>query len=104
MKQLTNLEKGLTVGLLSLTVFCMLTKSKVWDYKKVDSIEYNKAYNEKHPVIDTILGYYKNTNPILVRGNYKINGHNKIGVCTGGSQLWFTCSDDCKKCLYLQSE
>ena len=95
MKQLTNLEKGLTVGLLSLTVFCMLTKVKTYNYK---------AYNEKHPVIDTILGYYKNTNPILVRGNYKINGHDKIGVCTGGSQLWFTCSDDCKKCLYLQSE
>ena len=98
MKQLTNLEKGLTVGLLSLTVFCMLTKVKTYNYKKVDSIEYNKAYNEKHPVIDTILGYYKNANPILVRGNYKINGHNKIGICTGGSKLWFECSDDCIKC------
>ena len=96
--KLTNLEKTLTIALLSLTVFCMLTKVKTYNYKKVDSIEYNKAYNEKHPIIDTIIGYYKNTNPIFVRTNYKINGHDKIGICTGGSKLWFECSDDCIKC------
>ena len=102
--KLTNLEKVLTIALLFLTVFCMMTKVKTWNYSKTNSIEYNQAYNEKHPVIDTIIGYYKNTNRILVRGNYKINGHDKIGVCTGGSQLWFECSDTCKKCIYLQSE
>tara|TARA_R110002167_G_scaffold363815_2_gene584755 strand:- start:339 stop:644 length:306 start_codon:yes stop_codon:yes gene_type:complete len=101
MNKITNLEKVLVIGILSLSVFCYLTKTKQYNY---NYIEYKQGYAEKHPIIDTIIGSYENSKPILVRGNYKINGHDKIGVCTGGSQLWFTCSDDCKKCLSLQSE
>ncbi|MHC4927939.1 MAG: hypothetical protein ACYTER_11580, partial [Planctomycetota bacterium] len=82
MKQISNRERVLVIALLSLTVFCTLTKTKVWDYKKTQSVEYNPKYNEKYPVIDTITPFYKNANRILVRTGYKINGHDKIGVCT----------------------
>lgn len=102
MKPISNRERVLVIALLSLTVFCTLTKAKIWDYEKIKSIEYNPEYNEKFPVIDTITPFYKNANRILVRTGFKIQGHDKIGVCTGGSQLWFECSDTCKKCLSLK--
>ena len=93
----------LTVTILLLIIIFIFCNKKQHPYKKTQSIEYNTKYNEKHPIIDTIQPYYKNANLIFVRAGYKINGHDKIGVCTGGSQLWFECSDTCKKCLYLHS-
>ena len=101
MKQITNREKVLIIALLALTAFCTLTKTKQYNYK---SIQYNKQSIEKYPVIDTILGTYQNTKPIFVRTGYKIQGHDKIGVCTGGSQMYFECSDKCKKCVSLNGE
>ena len=98
MKSISLTNKVISVVILFLTVVFILNNKKVWDYEKTTLIEYNPEFNEKHPVIDTIHGLYKNTNPILVRSGFKINGHDKIGVCTGGSQLWFECSDECDKC------
>lgn len=103
MRKITTTNKVLTITILVLTVLFIFTKNKIWNYKQTQSIEYNKQYNEKNPVIDTIYGLYKNTNPILVRSGFKINGHDKIGVCTGGSQLWFECDDNCKKCLKIRN-
>ena len=101
---MSDSTKAITMVILFLTILFIFTREKQWNYQKVKLIEYNKGYNERHPVIDTIEGYYKNANRILVRSNYKIQGHDKIGVCTGGSQLWFTCSDTCKKCLSLSCD
>ena len=95
---MTNSTRAVIIALLILSIIFIFTKNKQWDYKETQLVEYNKEYNERHPVIDTIEGYYKNANRILVRSNYKIQGHDKIGVATGGSQLWFTCSDECLKC------
>ena len=95
---MTNSTRVITIAILFLTILFIFTRQKEWNYDRVKSIEYNEEFNERHPVIDTIEGYYKNANRILVRSNYKIQGHNKIGVATGGSQLWFTCSDECLKC------
>ena len=101
---MTNSTRVITIAILFLTILFIFTRQKQWNYQKVKLVEYNEGYNERHPVIDTIEGYYKNANRILVRSNYKIQGHDKIGVATGGSQLWFTCSDDCKKCLSLSRD
>lgn len=98
MKPISKTKVGLTLTILFLSVMFIMNNTKFWDYKKTQSIEYNPEYDEKYPVIDTIIGFYKNANPILVRSGYKIDGHDKIGVCTGGSQLWFECSDNCVKC------
>jgi hypothetical protein len=101
---MTNSTKAITIAILFLTILFIFTRKKQWDYDKVKLIEYNEEFNEKYPVIDTIKGLYKNTRPILVRSGFKIQGHDKIGVATGGSQLWFECSDTCRKCLPLSSD
>jgi amino acid permease len=96
--------KVITVAILFLTILFIFTRKKQWNYDRVKLIEYNKEFNEKHPVIDTIKGLYKNTRPILVRSGFKIQGHDKIGVATGGAQLYFECSDTCRKCIPLSSD
>ena len=98
MKPISKTTIGLTLAILFLSVMFIMNNDKVWNYKKTQSVEYNPEYNEKHPVIDTIIVLYKNANPILVRSGFSINGHDKIGFCNGGSQVWFECSDTCIKC------
>ena len=101
---MSDSTKAITMVILGLTILFIFTRQKEWNYDRVKLVEYNEEFNEKHPVIDTIRGLYKNTNPILVRSGFKIQGHDKIGVCTGGAQLYFECSDTCKKCIPLSCD
>jgi len=80
----TKRETVLILGMLLILLIAILTRKKVFNYKKVLSIEYNEPYNEKYPVIDTLLPYYKNVNPIFIR-EYIIGGHKIIGSINGGS-------------------
>jgi hypothetical protein len=98
MKPISNRERVLVIALLSLTVFCTLTKAKIWDYKKIKSIEYNPTYNEINPPLDTISTYYTNTNPIIIR-KFKIQGHSIIGEINGGSRnILIHDIPNCEKC------
>ena len=98
MKKLHNLTCIciLVFIILSVIIF-IITSKKTYRYKKTQSIEYNKEYNEKYPIIDTIEPYYKNANRIFIRKGFNIGGHTGIGTMNGGSQMLFIC-DDCKKC------
>ena len=74
-------------------------KKKSYDYKEINSVEYNEGYNEKHPIIDTIIPYYKDAQPIFVRSGFNIGGHTGIGSINGGSLVLFICNSDCLKCI-----
>lgn len=87
-----------SIAILLITIIFIFTRSKHYDYDKINSIEYNKEYNEKHPIIDTIEPYYKNTNRIFIRKGFNIGGHEGIGTLNGGSQMLFICNTDCKEC------
>ena len=91
----------ITVSLTILIVIILFifTKKKSYDYEQINSIEYNKGYNEIHPIIDTIIPYYKNAQPIFVRSGFNIGGHTGIGSINGGSLVLFICNNDCLKCI-----
>ena len=101
MKKITTTNKVLTITILVLTVLFIFTRPKIWNYKKTKSIEYNKGYNEKYPVIDTLPTLYKNVNrnnPIKIR-RFVIDGHSVSGEINGGSRV-LTVHDipNCVKC------
>ena len=83
---------------LLITVMYIFTRSKHYDYTEVNSVEYNKHYNEKYPIIDTLEPYYINANRIFIRKGFNIGGHEGIGSLNGGSQMLFICNPDCVKC------
>ena len=87
-----------SLAILLLVIIFIFTKSKQYNYKKINSIEYNSSYNEKHPIIDTIQPYYKNVQPIFVRDNMNVGGHEGIGSINGGSIVIFICNSNCPKC------
>ncbi len=85
MKKISTTTKATTLTVLLLVILFIFTKKKKWNYKKVQSVEYNKEYNEKHPVIDTVTPLYKNANRIFIR-RFEIGGHSVIGEINGGSK------------------
>ena len=97
-KKPTKRETVLMIGLALILLIAALTRKKCWDYEKVMHIDYNEPYNEKYPIIDTLLPYYKNVNPIFIR-EYIIGGHKIIGSINGGS-LVVDIHDipNCEKC------
>ena len=98
---MTTTNKVLTITVLLLTVLFIFCNNINWDYKKVQSIEYNPTYNEKYPVIDTIEVLYKNinaNNPIKIR-KFVIDGHSVSGEINGGSRNIIVHNiPNCKKC------
>lgn len=98
MRKISLSAKVLSIVILNFVITFIMNNHKTWDYNKATLIEKNPEWHENHPVTDTLYGLYGKKNPIFVRSGFKINGHDKIGVCTGGSQLWFECSDNCVKC------
>ncbi len=109
MKKISNSTKAVVLTTLLLTVVFIFCKRKIWNYKKVNSIEYNQGYNERHPITDTIEALYKNVNennPIKFR-KFNVQGHTVFGEANGGSRIslihiTLEC-DKCKKLLSLNS-
>ena len=87
-----------SITILIVVILFIFTKKKSYNYDCINSIEYNKGYNEKHPIIDTITPYYKNAQPIFVRSGFNIGGHTGIGSINGGSLVLFICNNNCLKC------
>ena len=87
-----------SIAILLLLIIFIFTNKKYYNYKKVGLVEYNRAYNEKYPIIDTIEPLYKNCNRIFIRKNLTVGGHEGIGSINGGSQVLFICNHDCKEC------
>ena len=98
MKPITNSTKAIVLTILFLTVIFIFCQDKTYNYKKVNSIEYNPSFNEEHPIIDTLTPYYKNTNPIYFR-TFTVAGHTIIGELNGGSRtILIHDLPNCKKC------
>ena len=103
MKKITMTDKVMTLVILLLTIMLILTNTKVWNYKKIQSVEYNPSYNEKFPVSDVLEALYENinkNNPIKLRKfEGVLKGHTLFGEANGGSRLSLIHIDsECPKC------